>query len=505
MLLSRTLIKYVSIFQHKIDKDDLRIFLESSPQYPNLLSVMQTLKYAGLNVHAGQCDWESLPHLESPFLIHIKVREKEVLVITEWDNSNNCVRVFNLKEDRWEIKPKEYIESIWDRVVIYTDDNPIKHGFNKNAIFVVLAAIFMFLVFGAVRFEGITVIYFVPVFIGLMTSLYLYSHKWLYENPIIDKLCKISPIIDCNTIEKSSYSSIFGLRMGCMALAYFLSQIICMAVAKLLDGPDSLYTIYFISAIVIIPIAIYSVYGQIRLKKVCPLCILVLICVLTETILFISMMPSYKININLIILWGGIALVSLSIFQYVSNMRLTRQEYFADKIQSLRLKRKKEIVLHESRDVGLVLSPIWLGKADASLNITTIISTNCGHCRNLVAKILKLLDKGFEFRWNIILGSANDSDLNDIYSWIQQYITDKSKFLEYIQVWSNYKTSTISIPKEICRNVRISQISRYFDGQISAWGIIESPRIIINNQLLSCMYSSKDIEFLIIDKTEEIQ
>ena len=109
MLLSRTLIKYVSLFQHKIDKDGLRIFLESSPHYPNLLSVMQTLKYAGLNVHAGQCDWESLRHLDSPFLIHIKVREKEVLVITEWDNSNNCVLVFNLEEDRGEIKPEEYI------------------------------------------------------------------------------------------------------------------------------------------------------------------------------------------------------------------------------------------------------------------------------------------------------------------------------------------------------------------------------------------------------------
>lgn len=474
--------------------------MESSPQHPNLLSVVQTLKYAGLNVKAGQCDWEGLRLLDSPFLIHIKVREKEILAITEWDNSNNCIRVFNLKKDKWEIKPKEYIENIWDRVVIYTDDTPIKHGFNKNAIFVISAAILLLLVFGAVRFDVGTVIYFTPVFIGLLVSLYLYSRKWLLENHILDKLCQISPITDCNTIEKSSYSSIFGLRMDCMALAYFLSQLICTAVAKLLEVADSLYTIYFISAVVIIPIAIYSVYGQIRLKKVCPLCILVLACVLIESILFISMLPSHIISINLIILWGGIALVSLSVFQYVSNTRLTRQEYLAEKIQSLRLKRKKEIILLESRDVGLVLSPIWFGKADASLNITTIISTNCGHCRTLVAKILKLLDKGFEFRWNIIFGKTSNTVSSQIDFWVQRYFADKEKFLDDLRLWSNESAMDLAIiEKRAFKNYCFSDVIQTFDRHIAELMIASFPKIVINNRILSSIYTHEDIEFMLFD------
>ena len=68
-MLTQTLIKYSSLFLQNIDKNDIRIFLESSPLYPNLLSVLQTLQYVGLDVHAGQCDWEYLKNLNSSFYV----------------------------------------------------------------------------------------------------------------------------------------------------------------------------------------------------------------------------------------------------------------------------------------------------------------------------------------------------------------------------------------------------------------------------------------------------
>lgn len=49
-MLLETLVKYSSLFFHKIDKTDIRLFLESSPQYPNLLSVVQTLRYLDMDV-----------------------------------------------------------------------------------------------------------------------------------------------------------------------------------------------------------------------------------------------------------------------------------------------------------------------------------------------------------------------------------------------------------------------------------------------------------------------
>lgn len=57
-VLSQTIIKYSRLFVQSINENDVRIFLESSPQYPNLLSVVQTLQYANLHVQVGQCDWD---------------------------------------------------------------------------------------------------------------------------------------------------------------------------------------------------------------------------------------------------------------------------------------------------------------------------------------------------------------------------------------------------------------------------------------------------------------
>ncbi len=42
-VLSQTIIKYSRLFVQGINENDVRIFLESSPQYPSLLSVVQTL------------------------------------------------------------------------------------------------------------------------------------------------------------------------------------------------------------------------------------------------------------------------------------------------------------------------------------------------------------------------------------------------------------------------------------------------------------------------------
>ena len=77
-MLYDTLIKYLSLFFIKMDKEDTRLFLESSPQYPNLLSVMQTLEYIKFDAKVGKCSWDYLKNLESPFLLHISINTQEI-------------------------------------------------------------------------------------------------------------------------------------------------------------------------------------------------------------------------------------------------------------------------------------------------------------------------------------------------------------------------------------------------------------------------------------------
>ena len=75
-MLTETLLKYCSLFLYKVDKNRLRIMLESSPYYPSLLSILHTLRYAGLDIHVGQCDMKYLKTINTPVLLHL-IKEKK--------------------------------------------------------------------------------------------------------------------------------------------------------------------------------------------------------------------------------------------------------------------------------------------------------------------------------------------------------------------------------------------------------------------------------------------
>lgn len=127
-MLSSILIKYCSLFLNHIDKKRIRLSLESSPMYPTLLSIVQTLRYVGLDCHAGQCDWDYLKNLSAPFLLHLNCGKREHLIIAKWIQRKQCLKIYNLKFRRWIITKSNDIESIWDGVVIYSNNCTPKHS-----------------------------------------------------------------------------------------------------------------------------------------------------------------------------------------------------------------------------------------------------------------------------------------------------------------------------------------------------------------------------------------
>ena len=146
-MLYDTLIKYLSLFFIKMDKEDTRLFLESSPQYPNLLSVMQTLEYIKFDAKVGKCSWDYLKNLESPFLLHISINTQEILIISKWNNRLNSLKIFNLINNRWETKGKEYFENTWDGIVIYTNTKVIRNSYLPEKKFLFSIFIITFVLF----------------------------------------------------------------------------------------------------------------------------------------------------------------------------------------------------------------------------------------------------------------------------------------------------------------------------------------------------------------------
>lgn len=193
--------------------------------------------------------------------------------------------------------------------------------------------------------------------------------------------------------------------------------------------------------------------------------------------------------------------LSLAASQYNSYIRNKGNNLFADSITLLKLKRKREIVLIESSLAKQTSSPIGFGNETSTPNITTILSPSCNHCRKVVSDFLALRQKGLDFRWNIILGQTTQADVGIIEDWLHRFLTDKDKFFEDLTLWSNGATQmSAHISQNSVKDIEYSAIRQSFNRQIAELHISEFPQIVLNDRLLSSVYTSKDLEFLILDK-----
>lgn len=119
----------------------------------------------------------------------------------------------------------------------------------------------------------------------------------------------------------------------------------------------------------------------------------------------------------------------------------------------------------------------------------------------MVSDFLALQQKGLDFRWNIILGQTTQADAAIIEEWIHRFLTDKDKFFEDLILWSNGVAQMLTpISQNPVKKSVSSKIRQTFNNQIAELNIIGFPKIILNNRLLSSVYTSSDIEFLIADE-----
>ena len=257
----------------------------------------------------------------------------------------------------------------------------------------------------------------------------------------------------------------------------------------------------FISTVVVVPITIYSIYSQWKVGKICPLCLMILFCMIIQAIMFIYIC-SGTLNIGLLLVWIACAFCFLCLFILYSNNRLNELDRLDTKIESLKLKRNKDILLLTSSRVEDINASIWLGAEASQIIVTTIISPSCKRCRKTVSELLSLSERKIEFRWNIILGKTSNSDSEMIKIWIQNYVYDKKKFIQDLYLWSNGRIRNFSNDSNSNQHeLKIKEIYMNNERQLDSLRILGYPRIILNDRLLSQLYSSEDLELLITDQS----
>ncbi|MGL5318186.1 MAG: vitamin K epoxide reductase family protein [Bacteroidales bacterium] len=505
-MLDQTLISFCRNYDSKCNKDAIDLFLKSSPNYPSLLSIIQTLQYAGIKAVAGKCDVAFLSTLHSPFLMHIKHQNEENIVMARWNVSMENLMIYSPKENRWLIKNNSDIIKFWDGVIIYTKQKPNRglslwHDLN---IYIVIGVIILLQLFIMQFFTYEVSSTLLLITTGLVFSIYMQVKDYGYKNFILDKLCHFTAITDCERVSNSMYAYILGYSISDLSASFFLSQlIIALIVITIYNIPIIL--VLSPAILVVIPAFIYSFYSQLKVKSFCPYCILILIILIAQAILAIVYESiAQSILISLFTLVSTLLFASSAkIIRKIQNEWYVNRRSFCD---LLSLKRKKYVIVNESQELickenDKVLS---LGIETAEDVVTTIISPSCKKCKEMVKEIFELLDSNIvSFKWEIVLGESSRGDASKNKDWIRCYISNQELFFNYIRSWSNsrgeyqyYIASSESVEQE----KEISQFYENFKNTIMSFSITAFPRIALNGTMLSPVYNGSDIVYLLIDK-----
>lgn len=499
-MLSVTLIKYCSLFVRRIDRDDLRIFLESSPQYPSLLSVLQTLRYAGLQANAGKCDIEHLKTMSGTVLLHLKSPAKESVVIAKLDSASGRTKIYSVNSGKWESRSFEQLEKVWNGVVIYVENKPVaKTEFMVN-VTVVLS--FLLLCFLTNLFLGISnSLLILPAISGFAVSLFLYLQESGMRVNLINRICHVSSAADCDAVARSSFSKFWGISLTNAAVVYFLAQIICLAVMHS-DFISCLGELYAVSFVFLLPLSWYSLYYQRRLRKICPLCILILLSLTVEAALF-PMIKGAAVGLTTTPLFLIVFPSLLFILVSIDNLRKKRDERIHSNTLLLSVKRDKNIILIKSRPVTFARSSALVIKdcdnGDGNNSVTAIISPGCDHCRKFMRELLELQKKDINFSCEIILGISGSNDVNDIKAWVQTYIANKDDFRMQLEKWSEGESIRPNPKYNYADKYAESEIYQSFSSTIKNLNIKGYPQLIFNRRLMSDIYSPADLKYLIAD------
>lgn len=494
-MLTKTLIKYCSLFSRGVDKRRIRMFLESSPNYPNLLSVVQTLRYAGINVEVGRCDVDYLKSISGPVLLHLNLPGNQVMAIARPEVSGEGLSIFMPKTTKWEFRKFVDLVRVWDGVVVYAIDKPIGELLRQPSGTIYLILILLILV-SAIWMSGNLSVVSIPLFVGLTASSLLYARLWGMNMGIIDGICHISSNADCDSVSSSNHGNILGFSLAALSLSYFLSQTLCML---FLCGEYALTGMYIVSSIVVIPMSAYSVYAQRKIGKYCVLCIVTLASLAAEAVICISL-SNPAIDAGILGTWIIIFATILTILRVVDLLKVKVERGGKERLRFLSLKRKREIISMESRPCDGYETTLSIGPTNAPHTVTTILSTGCPHCRRTVADLLSMQERGIEFHWNIIFGETKSGDSDDVKAMIHAYFSDILLFKKQLKLWSEGRKFR---PRDILSDIGSLPVEtetyEYFRAFITREGISGLPVIILDGRKLSSVYEVKDLEYLIAD------
>ena len=511
--------RLVRYFGIKITHDSVREFIKSDPDFPSLKSICNLFDNYGIINYALRIDEKDLIEIDRPFLAHINNKGWKMILV--YSLNKGRVLFADSLAGKKIMEVKEFIK-LWDGVIVITEsgsktdqtDFSMKRAdeiISKELIDFALILIFITILFGLLfnrpdlneKFRLLSISIIFTHILGLVFSILLFRNELKIKSSFTEKLCHITSNTDCEAVTNSRVSKIIGsITWAEIGIVYFSGGLIILSVINRIEAISLIKVLSICS----IPYPVFSVlYQWLKIKKWCPLCLLVQSVLMFE-FLFLLSTPFAGVNISLFVL---ASLIFSTIFimtmlnKYLIINKSERDDY---RIKFLKLKREPELFLQELKKSTRIVLPktdllLTYGDLRSDIEITAFLSPYCSACSSKFFEINDLIRKGSQFKIRLILPNMKDEVTSRLLKQICFYVETGSKGESLILLEKWYRTDK-NLKHTIFNYLEMTEVCPGFDEMINQnqelfriGNIQRVPTILVNDFILPQMYTLDELKY----------
>jgi uncharacterized membrane protein/thiol-disulfide isomerase/thioredoxin len=394
--------KYLRENKYYNFEEEILISLESHPDYPSLIAIVDTFNYLGIENIATRIEKNDLDELPKTFISVYLTETGSEIVYTK--NLKDKVEIQFSNNFKKTITKTEYLEG-WNSIVVIIEENQMVQKKSVSStkysivgLFFIISLILLFLE----NKENLiaATFYYLLLLTGLIISYFLVREEMGLHNDSISKICNATEKTSCKEVLSSNGAKVFkNVSLSDISILYFSSLTLFFVLNSFAQNS----AVYSIIGLFGIPVILYSIYYQgFVAKKWCVLC-LGIDTVLLLQLIIISFNFSLVFNAATgISFLSGLFIIALFYFlgSQFKNRVLKINKNAGIELEHHKLKRNHLVfntLLKNNKKIDEVhlssLKTIIIGKIESPITLFLVLSASCGHCHAVYEKATKLMNK----------------------------------------------------------------------------------------------------------------
>lgn len=515
------------LHEHKYYQFEEKIVpeLESHPDYPSLVAIVDVLNYYDIENIAARIDQSELINLPKTFLSVFCTHTGNEIVYTKKNGQNFEIQFANGFIQK--LSRAEYLDG-WNGMIVAIEENENNKAAESDIVSknirlflfgICIVALFRVYITNLPN-PTLPISHAIASFLGLLISVFLVREDLGFNDTSISKICQASKKTSCKDVLFSNRAKILGnLKLSDASLIYFF---VLTLFSVFLVFKDS-FVVYSCLALLSVPVVIYSIFTQYFIvKKWCVLCLgIVLILVLHILLISIYYFKTTILNVTDIEkLVSFLFVFVLTTFIFLEIKKLIKKDLVNKNIEVKynQLKRKYPVfkaLLNSDKNIDQdtleEMEAVVIGEDKAPIVLNAVLSASCIHCHKVYQNLIKLWTKNPGQLKIRLVFNVNAENLNNPYNVIYKQAVsyylkgDQEKVMAVLNDWhierisfEEWKLRWADEQAEIGTEIIQRQYHWCLENKI-----FHTPAIILNGQLLPKEYDVHELNFFINNLIEE--